>query len=78
MNNQEYISEKLSKIDAECEELQHAIAHHEKKIGKLEAEKKMVLYVAPVVVPIFLWHQWWSNSIGDVGVRAIGYIIEYM
>ena len=40
MNNKEYLGERISKMDTECEELQHQITHIEKKIIKLQAEKK--------------------------------------
>lgn len=38
--NKEYINEKLAKIDTECEELTHQATTCEKKIAKLEKEKK--------------------------------------
>lgn len=39
-NNKEYITEKMAKVDAECEELQTQIMTNEKRIAKLEQEKK--------------------------------------
>ncbi len=38
--NKDYIVERLSKMESECDELQHQITHGEKKIIKLTAEKK--------------------------------------
>ena len=40
INNRDYLQEKQGKVDAEFEELQHLITTNEKKITKLEQEKK--------------------------------------
>ena len=39
-NNKEYVLEKLAKTDAEVEDLNNQINNYEKKISKLEQEKK--------------------------------------
>lgn len=40
LGNKDYVLEKLAKVDAECEELHHQIVTNEKKVVKLELEKK--------------------------------------